>query len=164
MNTKNIECNCNGNCLTLNCPCFKQGCYCSKNCKCKGCKNCEECSRERINAIEQILAQNPMAFTTEDTLTPEEFSSISNFAMLTSSVDSEEFSIEPRETKLSKVLTQQVVKQAILTIISAGNESDVNQENLEEKVENQVNLEFEIILNTILKSTGINVQDGKNPE
>ena len=105
-----------------------------------------------------------MAFTTEDTLTPEEFSSISNFAMLTSSVDSEEFSIEPRETKLSKVLTQQVVKQAILTIISAGNESDVNQENLEEKVENQVNLEFEIILNTILKSTGINVQDGKNPE
>lgn len=105
-----------------------------------------------------------MAFTTEDTLTSEEYSSISNFAMLTSSVDSEEFSVEQRETKLSKVLTQQVVKQAILTIISAGNEVVVNQENLEEKVENQVNLEFENILKTILMLTNKNTHDDKEQE
>ncbi|KAH0785196.1 tesmin/TSO1-like CXC domain-containing protein [Histomonas meleagridis] len=153
-----VGCNCTGgNCLMLGCPCFKRGGLCGKDCKCTSCRNCEQYAVERMACIEQILSQTPGVFTTEESLTQEEYSSICNFAMLNSSVDSEQFQIEPRETKLSKVLVPEVINQAIRTIVSAGNEGQSNNADaeFEEKAENQIIQEFENVLQTILSHTSI---------
>jgi hypothetical protein len=93
-----------------------------------------------------------MAFTAEDTLTQAECASICNFAMLTSSVDSEPFRAEPRETPLSKLLTPSVIRQAVKTVMSAANEdlATSTPETFEERTENSVAQEFENVLQTIV--------------
>lgn len=146
-------CSCtSGNCLTLECPCFKRGKYCDEKCKCVDCKNREEFAAERLQVIESILLKDSMAFTAEETLNQEECASICNFAMLTSSVDSESFKVEHRESPLSRLLTPEVINQAIRTVMSAANEDlkSANPENFEEHAENSVSKEFENVLNTIV--------------
>ncbi|KAH0788515.1 CRC domain-containing protein TSO1-like isoform X1 [Histomonas meleagridis] len=147
------KCSCTtGNCLTLDCPSFKRGKYCDSSCTCQGCKNRAEFESERLAVIEKILVQNPLAFTGQDTLNQEEFDSIFNFAMLNASVDSEPFHSEPRETKLSKLLTTDVINQAIKTVMCAANDDIQNstEENFEEHAENSVSKEFANVLQTIV--------------
>lgn len=147
------HCSCtSGNCLTLECECFKHGRFCDQPCQNKDCRNNEQHAVERLSAIEEILLQNPLAFTPEDALNQEECASICNFAMLTTSVDNEPFRPEHRETPLSRCLTPQVIKQAVKTVMSAANE-DLNRctpENFEEKTENSVAQEFANVLQTIV--------------
>lgn len=145
-------CNCESNCLTLNCPCFRRGRYCDHTCNCKKCKNNEEHAEERLEAIEQILSRDPMAFTAEETLNQEECASICNFAMLTSSVDAEPFKVVQRESPLSRLLTPDVINQAIRTVMSAANDDlkSATSENFEEHAENSVSKEFENVLITIV--------------
>lgn len=145
-------CNCESNCLTLNCPCFRRGRYCDHSCNCKKCKNNEEHAEERLEAIEQILSRDPMAFTAEETLNQEECASICNFAMLTSSVDAEPFKVVQRESPLSRLLTPDVINQAIRTVMSAANDDlkSATLENFEEHAENSVSKEFENVLITIV--------------
>ena len=92
-----------------------------------------------------------MAFTGEETITNEERSAIYNFAMLTSSVDSEEIQVKTRETTLSRLLTQEVLNQSIRTIMSAANEDlkTATPETFEERAENSVSTEFENVLQII---------------
>lgn len=145
-------CHCESDCLNLNCPCFRRGRYCDPNCKCPKCKNNEEHARERLEAIEQILSKDPMAFTAEETLNQEECASICNFAMLTSSVDAQPFQVTPRESCLSKLLTSEVINQAIRTVMSAANDDlkSATSENFEEHAENSVSKEFENVLQAIV--------------
>lgn len=145
-------CNCESNCLSLNCPCFRRGRYCDHTCNCKTCKNNEEHAEERLEAIEQILSRDPMAFTAEETLNQEECASICNFAMLTSSVDAEPFKVVQRESPLSRLLTPDVINQAIRTVMSAANDDlkSATSENFEEHAENSVSKEFENVLTTIV--------------
>jgi hypothetical protein len=121
-------------------------------CGCPNCANNEEHAAERLTAIETILLQDALAFTAEDTLTQEECASICNFAMLTSSVDSEPFRAEPRESALSKILTPGVIRQAVKTVMSAANEDlrTATHDTFEEHTENSVAREFENVLNTIV--------------
>lgn len=147
------HCSCtSGDCLTLECSCFKHGKFCEHNCQNKDCRNNEQNAVERLAVIEKILLQNPMAFTAEDTLNQEECASICNFAMLTKSVDHEPFRPEHRETPLSKCLTPQVIRQAVKTVMSAANEDlkRVTPETFEEKTENSVAQEFANVLQTIV--------------
>jgi ribosomal protein S20 len=73
--------------------------------------------------------------------------------MLTNSIDSEPFRVEPRESTLSRRLTPSVIKQAVKTVMSAVNESvkTGNSEIFEEHIENSVAKEFESVLKTIVK-------------
>lgn len=107
---------------------------------------------ERLRAIEKLLLQNPMTFTAEDTLNQEEFASICNFAMLTTSVDDTPFKAEHRETTVSRSLSDKVIKQAIRTVMSAANEDlkSATPDNFEEKTENSVAKEFGNVLQTIM--------------
>jgi hypothetical protein len=125
----------------------------AESCACPDCANNEAHAADRLVAIENILLQNSMAFTAEDTLTQEECASICNFAMLTSSVDSEPFRAEPRESPLSKVLTPSVIRQAVKTVMSAANEDlkTATPETFEERTENSVAREFENVLGTIVR-------------
>ena len=148
-------CSCGGDCLTLGCPCFKRGRFCDKSCKCPNCKNNESHSIERLEVIEQILTKDPMAFTAEETLNQEECASICNFAMLTSSVDATPFNVTPRDSSLSRLLTSDVINQAIRTVMSAANDkinelNNATPENFEELAENSVASEFENVLRTIV--------------
>ncbi|KAK8886817.1 hypothetical protein M9Y10_037850 [Tritrichomonas musculus] len=145
-------CSCESNCLTLDCPCFRRGRYCDHTCNCKKCKNNEEHAEERLEAIEQILSRDPMAFTAEETLNQEECQSICNFAMLTSSVDAEPFKVVQRDSPLSRLLTPDVINQAIRTVMSAANDDlkSATSENFEEHAENSVSKEFENVLITIV--------------
>jgi hypothetical protein len=122
------------------------------SCTCPNCANNEEHAAERLSVIENILLQNALAFTAEDTLTQEECASICNFAMLTSSVDSEPFRAEPRESAMSRILTPNVIKQAVKTVMSAANENlkTATHDTFEENTENSVAREFENVLNTIV--------------
>jgi hypothetical protein len=125
----------------------------AETCTCPECANNEAHASERLIAIENLLLQNSMAFTAEDTLTPEECASICNFAMLTSSVDSEPFRAQPRDSPLSKILTPSVIRQAIKTVMSAANEDlkTATAETFEERTENSVAREFENVLTTIVR-------------
>ena len=145
-------CNCTGDCLSLECACFKHGKFCDGNCHNENCRNNEEHAMERLAIMEKILLQNPMAFTAEDTLNQEECASICNFAMLTTSVDHEPFQPKHRETPLSKCLTQLVIKQAVKTVMSAANEDlkTATPETFEEKTENSFAQEFANVLQTIV--------------
>ena len=145
-------CHCDSDCLTLDCPCFRRGRYCDSNCQCPKCKNNEQHARERLEAIEQILSKDPMAFTAEETLNQEECASICNFAMLTSSVDAQPFQVTPRDSNLSRLLTPEVINQAIRTVMSAANDDlkSATSENFEERAENSVSKEFENVLQTIV--------------
>lgn len=147
----NSKCRCScrdGNCLTTNCACFLKGKFC--DCDCANCKNNEKFSEERLAAIEQILLQNPMAFTTKESLDQDEHDSIFDFAMLTSSIDSENFHVERRNTRLSKLLTGEVIDQAIRTVMSAAsNATRSDGGNFDEKAENSVSEEFENVLEKI---------------
>jgi hypothetical protein len=124
----------------------------SGSCQCPHCANNEDHAAERLAAIETILLQNSMAFTTEDTLSQEECASICNFAMLTSSVDSEPFKAEPRESPLARILTPSVIRQAVKTVMSAANEvlKTATPENFDEHTENSVAREFQNVLSTIV--------------
>jgi hypothetical protein len=72
--------------------------------------------------------------------------------MLTSSVDSEPFRAEPRDSALSRILTPSVIRQAVKTVMSAANEDlkTATTETFEEHTENSVAREFENVLNTIV--------------
>ena len=148
----NNKCKCNckdGNCLDMTCECFQKGKYC--DCDCPNCKNNEKFSDERLLAIEQILLQDPLAFTMKDTLNQDEHDSIFDFAMLTSSIDSENFSVERRDTRLSKLLTSEVIDQAIRTVMSAASNAIATEsEHFDEKAENSVSKEFENVLEKIV--------------
>lgn len=146
-------CNCvSGDCLNLDCACFRFGRYCEGRCANPSCRNNEANSVERLRVIEKLLLQNPMTFTAEDTLNQEEFASICNFAMLTTSVDDTPFKAEHRETAVSKSLSDKVVMQAIRTVMSAPNEDlkSAIPETFEERTENSVAKEFENVLQTII--------------
>jgi hypothetical protein len=92
-----------------------------------------------------------MAFTAEDTLSQDECAAICNFAMLTSSIDSEPFKAEPRESALSQLLTPTVIRQAIKTVMSAANEDleAATPETFDERTENNIAREFENVMRTI---------------
>ncbi|EAY00253.1 hypothetical protein TVAG_449890 [Trichomonas vaginalis G3] len=155
MTTEEGCCCCNGNCLSLDCPCFKRGGICGPNCKCQNCKNKSGWDTERLNAIENMLSQNTVAFTSTDQLYPEEYNLISNFAMLSSSIDSEQFHSKQRDIPISRLLTQEVTQQAIKTVISAAHRQYNKQpaaENIEELLENCVSSEFENVLKAILSA------------
>ena len=144
-------CDCrDGNCCSGTCPCFHKGSTCSK-CRCANCQNNSLSNPIRLAAIENIILRDPMAFTGEETITNEERSAIYNFAMLTSSVDSEEIQVKTRETTLSRLLTQEVLNQSIRTIMSAANEDlkTATPETFEERAENSVSTEFENVLQII---------------
>lgn len=151
-NKEEILCHCNGNCLNEQCPFFMKGKYCNKNCKCPNCRNKPEFEAERSAAFIQILFKNPLAFTPEEPLTQDELTAISNFAMLTKSVNKDPFKLEPQETPLSKVISPKVLELSVVTIISAANEildTSKNQKTFEEDVENSVASEFNNILKQI---------------
>lgn len=145
-------CNCEGNCLSTTCPCFLHSKYCCDGCKCQKCRNKKEYEQERVASFEQHLLENPLAFTSDDSINQEEYTAISNFAMLTNSVDTEPFTLEKEEKPLAYVLTPKVLELSIATILSAANESlktakDPNT--FEEAVENSVAAEFQDILQQI---------------
>ena len=104
--TPKCECNCTGNCCDMNCPCFKRGGICSKNCNCPNCQNKSAWGEERTAAIEEILAKDSTAFTQTD-LSPEERTLISNFSMLSASIDSTPFKTQPRSSPLSRLFLLQ---------------------------------------------------------
>jgi hypothetical protein len=57
-------CSCpRSNCIKLYCDCFKAGRRCAEFCSCINCKNTEATQVERTQAIKNILARNPRAFT-----------------------------------------------------------------------------------------------------
>lgn len=146
-------CNCTNGCLSLDCPCFKRGGVCGPKCHCANCKNKSGWDEERLNVIENILAQNSVAFTSTEQLNPEEHKLISNFAMLSSSIDSEPFHSKQRNLPLARLLTQDVTSQAIKTVISAASRQVKKQSgsgNIEEALENCVSSEFENVLKAIL--------------
>jgi hypothetical protein len=72
--------------------------------------------------------------------------------MLTSSIDSEPFQAQPRETPLSRLLTPSVIRQAVKTVMSAANEdlATATPDNFEERAENSIAREFEDVLKTIV--------------
>ena len=146
------ECNCTGNCCDMDCPCFKRGSICSKNCKCPNCQNKSVWGEERTAAIEEILAKDSTAFTQTD-LNQEERSLISNFSMLSASIDSTPFKTQPRSSPLSRLLTPEVTGQAIKTVISAATRNlTIEGNNNEESTENCVSAEFENVLKTVLNA------------
>ena len=103
--------------------------------------------------IVSLLQKDPMAFTAENTLDQEEYTSIYNFAVLTASVDANPFEVEPREQQpITKLLSKKVVEQAVKTVMSAVSENlkGSTPENFEEMAENSVAKEFEIVLETIV--------------
>ncbi|CDW76670.1 UNKNOWN [Stylonychia lemnae] len=56
-------CNCKrSKCLKLYCECFANNKFCGANCSCNGCSNHAEHDEERLQAKEQILMRNPLAF------------------------------------------------------------------------------------------------------
>lgn len=145
-------CNCEGDCLSTSCPCFLHSRHCNSNCKCHNCKNKPENETERAAAFESYLLDNPLAFTSDDSINQDEYTAISNFAMLTNSVDTEQFALEKEEKPLSKVLSPQVLELSIKTILSAANEYIENAEEsstFEEGVENSVASEFLNILRQV---------------
>ncbi|EAX96753.1 hypothetical protein TVAG_288530 [Trichomonas vaginalis G3] len=154
MSTEECGCSCcNGNCLLLDCPCFKRGGVCGPNCKCQNCKNKSGWDEERLAVIENVLSQKSVAFTSTDQLNPDEYNLISNFAMLSSSIDSEQFHSKQRDLPLSRLLTQEVTQQAIKTVISAAHRQYTKQQgepNIEESLENCVSSEYENVLKAIL--------------
>ena len=103
--------------------------------------------------MEELLSANPMAFTADDTLNQDECAAIFNFAMLTSSVDSEKFKAKPRDPSVSRLLTPQIVHLAIQTVMSSVNEDLENtiKGNFEEKTENSIASEFNNVLNTLIQ-------------
>lgn len=147
------DCGCtSGNCLTLDCNCFKHGRFC-KECHNPNCENNEEHSEKRIAAMEEFLSSNPMAFTGEDTLNQDECAAIFNFAMLTASVDVEKFQAKPRDPSISRLLNPKIVHQAIQTVMSSVNEdlAQTDKGNFEEKTENNIASEFNNVLNTLIQ-------------
>ena len=154
MEKQHFSCNCQGNCCQLECPCFKRGGVCGIDCKCINCENKSTTSLIRLESIEKILNKNPQAFTPLDGLNEDELSSITNFALISNSIDSEPFQIIPKITPLSKLLAPEVIDQAIKTVISAASQdlSNSNNTNYEENLENSVSFEFERVLNTVLEA------------
>lgn len=151
-----IKCTCGPEgCCHLGCPCFKKGGICSHNCTCENCRNRSLTGQERIEAIEQCLAENSTCFTSSDALNQEEYSSISNFAMLSTSIDSEPFPTNAKTSPLK--ITQEITKLAVKTIICAAtsklrNKNSIDTSNLEEYTENCIASEFEIVLSAVLKA------------
>jgi hypothetical protein len=149
---------CEGNCLTINCPVFRKGQYCGPECHCPNCHNRPEYENERNEMFKKILLENPLAFTGEYPLSPEEFTSISNFAILTNSVDTEPFKLVEEEKPLSKVLVPKInslMELSIATIFSAANEALKNSKDkntYEEEVENSIVSEFQNIIVQISNS------------
>lgn len=57
------SCNCKkSKCLKLYCECFANNRFCGAHCACNGCSNHAEHDDERLQAKEQILMRNPLAF------------------------------------------------------------------------------------------------------
>ncbi|OHS97858.1 hypothetical protein TRFO_35869 [Tritrichomonas foetus] len=147
-------CNCtSGNCLSLECRCFRHGRLCKPNCPNPNCENNESHAEKRLAVMEELLSSNPMAFTGEDTLSQDECAAICNFAMLTTSVDAEKFRVEPKESHVSKLLAPDIVHQAIKTVMSSVNEDLDNStpEAFEEKTENSIAQEFNSVLGTLIQ-------------
>ena len=150
--TKDRFCECKGNCLNVSCPFFKVGKYCPDGCKCPNCRNKPQYENERRDAYLKILTENPMALTSEDSITQSDYISISSFAMLTQSVNSEPFKLKKEEKTLSKVMIPKVLELSVVTILSAANEtldSSKSPKSFEEDAENAVALEFQNILKKI---------------
>ena len=148
------ECNCTtGNCLSLDCKCFRHGKLCDHNCKNPNCENNEAHAEKRLAVMEELLSSNPMAFTGEDTLSQDECAAICNFAMLTTSVDSTKFKAAPKESLVSKLLTPDIVHQAVKTVMSSVNEDleKSSPETFEEKTENIIANEFNNVLLTLVQ-------------
>lgn len=158
------ECDCvSGNCLTLDCKCFKHGWLCKPTCKNPNCQNNERNDEKRLSAMEELLSMNPMAFTGDDTLSQDECAAICNFAMLTTSVDSDKFKVGQKTGSASKLLTPDIVHQAIQTVMSSVNEDleKSTPEGFEEKTENSIALEFNNVLNTLIDAfSKSNVNNG----
>lgn len=149
--TEHIHCTCGDNCLNEKCPFFMRGQYCNSDCKCPNCRNKPEFENERLEAFTAILNQNPLIFTPEDQLTQDEFTAISNFAMLIKSVDTDPFKLKEQE-KLKSTIISRVLELSIATIISAANQALTNTKDptkFEEEVENAVALEFKYITESI---------------
>ena len=143
-NVLDNSCHCEGGCLDDTCPCFLMGKMCGPNCSCTNCHNCEAYAEQRLAAIETKLLADPLAFTSERSLTPEKFEQICNFVMLTSSIDSEPFSVQPQTSKISKFVKPTIIKQAMVTVLSSPNEllRSNNPKSFEENVENTIASEF----------------------
>jgi hypothetical protein len=122
-----------------------------KSCGCHNCSNTSDHAGERLLAIESILLHDAMVFTGEDTLTQEECLSICHFAMLATSVDSQPFSIQPRENALTKVFGPCVITQALKTVMSAADEElkKATRDTFDECTENSIARGFQHVLNTI---------------
>ena len=151
-NKRETLCECGGNCLNEKCPFFMHGKYCSPNCKCKDCHNKPEFESERTNAFVEMLSKNPLAFTPEEPLSQDELTAIYNFAMLTKSVDTEPFKLQPDPKQISKVISPNVMELSVVTILSAANEileTNKDPKAFEEQVENAVASEFNNILEQI---------------
>ena len=142
-------CSCEkGNCLSKTCPCLLKGLHCNENCKCKECKNNLKNDLERTLEIEKILYENPMVFTSGESLNQDEFSAFSNFAKLIHSVDTEGFRLKEKLDNESKSFQIKILWHAIRTIFSAANESFKSSQNIgfEESLENSMFNEFQYIL------------------
>ena len=74
----------------------------------------------------------------------QKFEQICNFVMLTSSIDSEPFSVQPQTSKISKFVKPTIIKQAMVTVLSSPNEllRSNNPKSFEENVENTIASEF----------------------
>ena len=119
------------------------------------CKNCQAHEAERLDVMVDILTKDPTAFTANDMIDPEEYVSISKFAMLTTSVDATPFEVEPRDQQqnpVAKLLSKKVVVQAVRTVMSAACENlkGSTPDTFEEMAENSVAKEFEVVLDTIV--------------
>ena len=148
-------CSCEGNCLCKECKCFMQGKYCGPDCKCPNCHNKPEFEAERVEVIRKILEENPLAFTPDDSLNQDEFTGITNFAMLTNSVNTEPFNLQKQEKLISKFLIPRVLELSVVTILSAANEAldkSKDPKSFEEEVENSIASEFQDILKQVQNS------------
>ena len=153
---KHHHCQCEGDCLGVECHCFMQGKYCGSDCNCPNCHNKPEFEHERVEAFRKILVENPRAFTSEESFSQEDFTAFSSFAMLTNSVDTQPFRLERDEKPISKVLTPKVLEMSIVTVLSAANEALFkvkDQKSFDEEVENLVASEFNDILQKIKNSS-----------
>ena len=102
-------CGCSGECLDRGCACYRVCKICSVCCA-----NCRNRYHEgRLNHVENDLHGDITYFTRGEDVTPAELECMQNFAVLTSSVDSEEFPITRRTTTLGALMTRTLMRTAV---------------------------------------------------
>jgi len=141
----------------MQCECFSRGNYCPSDCKCPDCHNNSRYDDERTKTIEKILLENPLAFTSKDSLNQEEYSAISKFARLTNSIDSEPFMLKESKRAPLPILKDKVLDLSFVTILSAAFDGANihNEKTIDEEAELTMVTELERTLKLFKESNQI---------